>query len=184
MEKKKASFQIGYTIGGEHGVDRSARLAREKKAAQKRKKKIIFIIIGAVSALTALGLIMYSFSSLQEMKILEEQKALIKNLQPSVDIKDENQRKISSRVEDFVARVEEAFNDDGHYKVEHVILPKGRAREADIYLKGRNERYKMNLDRGAAVQAEDALRMLDYLKNQNIKAEYVDVRVEGKAFYK
>jgi hypothetical protein len=42
----------------------------------------------------------------------------------------------------------------------------------------------MNLDRGVAVQVEDAVRMKKYLDQNNLQAEYVDIRVEGRAFYK
>ena len=90
---------------------------------------------------------------------------------------------ISNRVKTFVARVEEGFSDND-LRVDHAVLPSGRIREVDVFLKGRGERYKMNLDRGVAVQVEDAVRMKKYLDQNNLQAEYVDIRVEGRAFYK
>ena len=54
----------------------------------------------------------------------------------------------------------------------------------DIYLEGRDEYYKCNLDRGTAETVEDIVRMIGYLKKQGVMAGYVDVRLEGRAYYK
>ena len=43
---------------------------------------------------------------------------------------------------------------------------------------------RMTLERGSTVQIEDASRMMVYLDGKEKKAEYVDLRVEGKAYYK
>ena len=40
----------------------------------------------------------------------------------------------------------------------------------------------MNIDRGAGVSVEDADRMIKYLNGGGF--EYIDVRVEGKGYYK
>lgn len=56
-----------------------------------------------------------------------------------------------------------------------------------IYLDVENIPYyfKISTERGAAVEAEDIDRMVRYLKENNITpSEYVDVRVERKAYYK
>ena len=42
----------------------------------------------------------------------------------------------------------------------------------------------MTMDRSSAVQAEDMARMIRYLDGKKIRATYVDLRVEGKAYFK
>ena len=43
--------------------------------------------------------------------------------------------------------------------------------------------FKVSLDRGTGVTAEDISRMLKYLQDRGLTPGYVDVRVEGKAYY-
>ena len=56
----------------------------------------------------------------------------------------------------------------------------------DIYHTGAlaPERHKMTMERGSAVQMEDAERMMRYLDGKDLHPGYVDLRVEGKAYYK
>lgn len=43
----------------------------------------------------------------------------------------------------------------------------------------------MNIDRSVEVSVEDAEKMLKYLDEHDLHpAEYIDVRLEGKAYYK
>ena len=181
----KNSFQIGYTIGGGQGEERKVRLAREQKEKKEQRHKIVFVALGAVGVLLLLAVIAKGFSSLQEMVTSKNEKEKIASIAPTVNIINENGQndEISNRVKTFVARVEEGVSDND-LRVEHAVLPSGRIREVDVFLKGRGERYKMNLDRGVAVQVEDAVRMKKYLDQNNLQAEYVDIRVEGRAFYK
>jgi len=102
---------------------------------------------------------------------------------PVAKIVDEGNGGISSRVELFVYRLEQEAGDLG-IKLEKVVLPLGKVREVYVYLQGREEYYKMVVDRSPAVMIEDANRVMRYLEGQGIKAEYVDVRVEGRAFIK
>ncbi len=62
--------------------------------------------------------------------------------------------------------------------------PYQKVREIDVYIKDHTEYYKMSLDRSSAVQAEDMSRMVLYLGQKEIVPTYVDLRVEGKAYYK
>ena len=68
--------------------------------------------------------------------------------------------------------------------VDHVVLPFQKAREIHVYFADRNEYYKMTMERGSTVQVEDAERMVRYLDKKSLTPEYVDLRVEGKAYYK
>ena len=68
--------------------------------------------------------------------------------------------------------------------IDRVVLPAQKAREIRVFITERGEYYKMSLDRGSAVQAEDLARMRHYLEEKGISPSYVDLRVEGRAYYK
>lgn len=97
---------------------------------------------------------------------------------------DENNRgRISTRTRNYIAQLEKDLADLGH-RVVKVTLPTGTSRELYVDLEGRTEYFKVNLDRGTAITAEDIDRMVRYLEKNAIMPEYVDVRVDEKAYYK
>ncbi len=105
-------------------------------------------------------------------------------VEPTVAIIDENAgNNVSSRTKVFVARLE-ADAKDYNLKLDHVVLPFQKAREILVFFEGRKEYYKMSSERGSTVQIEDAERMIRYLDSKSLSPEYVDLRVEGKAYYK
>ena len=53
-----------------------------------------------------------------------------------------------------------------------------------MFVKEREEYYKVSLDRSSAMQAEDMGRMMSFLDENGVKCSYVDLRVEGRAYYK
>ena len=63
-----------------------------------------------------------------------------------------------------------------------VDLPRDKSRELLVSLDGYKGYIKMNIDRGTGVSVEDADRMIKYLNGGEF--EYIDVRVEGKGYYK
>lgn len=67
--------------------------------------------------------------------------------------------------------------------VERVVIPSS-TRQMDIYLKGRGYPIKTHTDRDPYGQAEDIKNALRFLDSHHTTPEYVDVRVEGKAFYR
>ena len=69
-------------------------------------------------------------------------------------------------------------------KVTKVVLPTGKSRELYVDIEGVEAYFKVNIDRGTAVSAEDIERMARYLGEQDLHPSYVDVRIEGKAYYK
>ena len=83
----------------------------------------------------------------------------------------------------FLGRVVAQAGERG-YTVTKAILPQGTTREVDIYLNGVSTRVKLNIDRGAGEQIEDMTRALKYLTSQGVTAEYLDVRVSGRAAHK
>ena len=178
----KNDFRLGRTIAGDSRRNRELELKR--MAERKRRNRRIWVLTAAATMLVAL-VGFWVFRGIGEM--LSEwraQKVEEKVWEPSVQILDENDgTEPSTRVKEFVAKLENDMKDYG-LLVDHVVLPFQKAREIDVYLVERAEYYKMSLDRGSAVQAEDAWRMTRYLDGQGISCGYVDLRVEGKAYYK
>jgi hypothetical protein len=88
-----------------------------------------------------------------------------------------------SRLLGFLGKVVAQAGDRG-YVVSQAILPAGMTRELDIQLQNVSSRVKLSTDRGAGEQIEDMTRSLMYLKNKGVTAEYIDVRISGRAAYK
>lgn len=88
----------------------------------------------------------------------------------------------SNRLLSFVGRVV-ALSKDGGFEVEQAILPAGTTRQLEIKLKDTGPRVKLSIDRGAGEQVEDMIRALNFLSSRGQQAQYVDVRVSGRAVY-
>ncbi|MBL8159757.1 hypothetical protein JNJ66_04830 [Candidatus Saccharibacteria bacterium] len=67
--------------------------------------------------------------------------------------------------------------------VSRVVIP-ASTRELNVYFEGRDYPVKTHIDRHPEGQAADIASALQYLDKQGTKPQYVDVRVEGKAYYK
>lgn len=83
----------------------------------------------------------------------------------------------------FIGRVVGAMSAQD-MTVTQVTLPPATTRQIEVTVQGIATKAKMSVDRPAGEQSEDAARALHYLVKNNLKADYVDVRVSGKAFYK
>ena len=89
----------------------------------------------------------------------------------------------SSRLLSFVGRVV-SISANLKYTVTEAILPTDTTRQLEIRLKDHQPLIKLSIDRPAGEQVEDMLRSLKYLESKSTGAEYIDVRVAGKAVYK
>ncbi|MBQ3310221.1 hypothetical protein IJG73_02165 [Candidatus Saccharibacteria bacterium] len=169
------------TIVGQR--DKQEKASERLMARQKAKNKKIISVIITVGVL--LVLFMLAVMMVREwMRPAEVVVVQAEEYAPTVEILDEDSSGyITERMKQYVGRVERDFKDAG-YKVTRAIIPAGKTREVDIYVEGRTEYYKMNLDRGTAVSVEDAVRMIEYLSERAIAPSYVDVRIAGKAYYK
>ena len=176
------TYRVGRTYAGDAQINREEKMAR---AADRKRRDVknIATVVGIVLIVILIVVVVANYIG----NIVAEREALITPapaLEPSTTIIDENLgENVSRRVKDFVARLED---DVALYsmKIDHVVLPLQKAREIDIYMEGRAEYYKMSLDRSSAVQAEDMHRMTLYLDQKELHPGYVDLRVEGKAYYK
>ena len=182
INKSERDYRVGKTIAGATNNARKRNLehiANRKK--KQRKNTIIAILLLAVVATIAVLVTQYVSEKIAE----RETKIAAENpTEPTVPIVDESVGTgASMRVKVFVARLE-ADAKEKSLKVDHVVLPFQKAREILVYFEGRNEYYKMTVARSSAVQIEDAERMMRYLDGKGFAPEYVDIRVEGKAYYK
>ena len=175
-------FRVGRAMAGDAFHDRELKQER-LQAAKRRQRKNIATVIGAVILLGVVLIVAINFIT----GVIAEREAALAPApvrEPSVAIMDENVgQNVSDRVKEFVVRLEDDIKIEG-YEIERVVLPYQKVRQIDVYIKGRKEYYKLSVDRSSAVRAEDLGRMLRYLDDKKISCSYVDLRVEGKAYYK
>ena len=174
-------MKLGRTIVAER--DKQEKASERLLARKKAKNKKIFATMMVVLSLLAVffAVVMTIHEWLRPKQYTE---VVVEKYEPTVEIIDEDSTGyITERIKEYVGRVERDFRSLG-YTVTRAIVPAGKMREVDIYVEGRNEYYKMNLDRGTAVSAEDAVWMIEYLAAKGINPSYVDVRIAGKAYYK
>lgn len=180
--KTERDYRVGKTIAGATNNARKRNL-EHIAARKKQQRKNALIVLCILIILVSVGIMVGNYIA---QKAAEREAALTEEnpLEPTVAIIDENVGdNISSRTKVFVARLE-ADAKDYNLKIDHVVLPFQKAREILVYFDGRKEYYKMTSERGSAVQVEDAERMMRYLDGKALAPEYVDLRVEGRAYYK
>lgn len=158
----------------------SERMRARKQLRRKRIRSVVsaclmLIILGLLTYLGAKELV--GFGERSNSGVLEEKKV-------TAEIVDESGRgQISTRMKEYIIQIEEDFRALG-WTVTRVTLPVATSRELYVDLAGEPTYFKVSMDRDAAVTAEDAVRMMKYLKEKDLHPEYVDVRVGGKAYYK
>lgn len=89
----------------------------------------------------------------------------------------------SNRFINFLGKMVGAVNAGDKGTVTEVIIP-ASTRQVDLKLEGRGYHIKTHTDRDPLRQAEDIINTLTWLDDKQLKPEYVDVRVEGKAYFK
>ena len=176
-------MKLGQTIAAERERTESEserRKMREKEVLRKRMTAATFIMAVVAVILLVIMVVQFIWGRHKEVAVEPARK-----YEPTVEIIDERNdgyAEKSERVREFVGMIEEDFRDAG-FSVAKVVLPADKLREVDVYLEGRGEYYKCQLDRGTAEAVEDAVRMIRYLDENGVSARYVDVRIEGKAYY-
>lgn len=178
-KSKMKSMRLGQTIVAEreYAESESERMQAQRKVRRRRVHGVMTLLL----MMAVLGLVSYLVvkETLGKEEVIEETEYKI----VAQIIDEDNRGQISMRVKSYIAQLEQDFQDAG-YRVAKVTLPTGMSRELYIDLEGREEYYKVNTDRGSAVTVEDVERMMRYLDEHDLHPEYVDVRVEGRAYYK
>ncbi len=73
---------------------------------------------------------------------------------------------------------------DNGLSVSEIIIPSLTSRQVDLKLAGVVPYYKLSVDRSVGEQIEDLTRVQRHLVGNQLQPEYIDLRVEGKAFYR
>lgn len=175
-------MKVGKTIGAkrEQAETESERMQYREKV--KRRKMISVMTYLIILAVIALGIAMI-IVSIQKKELALENEGKDK-VGPTIEIVDEASVGVSRKVREYVGYLEQDLHDYG-ITLTRAVLPRDKSREVDVYIADFEGYFKLSLDRGAGVSAEDLERMLRYLRGLGAKGvEYVDLRVEGKGYYK
>ena len=163
----------------------SERLEAHKKGKQHRIWRIIIVTMLFV---VGIGLVVVAGYRIwgQQGEVLIE--TVVVPYKPTVTVVDENagdmQGQLTARMSEYIGQVESDLRELGYIPTK-VVIPNGAIREVDFYLEGYSGRVKMTIDRGAGVSTEDTDRMIRYLVGIGRgDFEYIDVRVEGKGYWK
>lgn len=186
---KHSKLKSGRTIGErrEHLETASERMAARKKVKKRQNLRVVITV--AAFLLAAIAIIVFVVIFLKQRAANEIDTAptvVVKTYSPTIGITDENSvgGKITARMNEYIGQLETDLRDLGLTPL-RAVVPAGSIREVDIYLVGYNGFVKTTIDRGTGVTAEDTDRMIRYLKGQGINDfEYIDVRIDGKAYWK
>ena len=109
---------------------------------------------------------------------------------PSVEVVDQtgiqasnNQVLASTRFLGFIGRIIGHLKSQG-YTATKAVLPENTARQLLVSVQEVSYPIKFSADRPAGEQAEDAARAIRYLQGVGYTPEYLDVRVQNRAYYK
>ena len=187
-DHKNSSFMAGRTIGErrERLETANERAAARRKDKNKKAMRLFMTTVIFLAIMGILGFLLVSFAKRAENEVLTEEPAQLE-YQPKIEIVDEDAAsggQITGKMREFVGQVEADLVEYG-IKAVRAVVPSGAVRQVNIYLEGRNGYVKMLIDRGAGVSAEDTSRMLKYLESIGVEDfEYIDVRIDGKAYWK
>lgn len=184
MRKKSSmkGMRLGQTIVAEreYAESDSERMQARRKAHRKQRTSVVIVAL----MLVVLGLMAYLGVKEMQKDYAGDGVGRAETEPVTAEIVDEDGREqITARVREYVGQLEKNLREQG-YTVTRVVLPTGMSRALYVDLEGRTGYLKVNIDRGAGVTAEDAVRMLKYVDESGLTPEYIDVRVEGKAYYK
>lgn len=70
------------------------------------------------------------------------------------------------------------------YTVKTIVIPPGMTRQVEVHLSGVGYYFKFSSDRPAGQGVDDMVKTIGWMKARQLTPQYVDVRVEGKVFYK
>lgn len=186
---KSSRIKSGRTIGErrERPETSNERLEARKKVKKRQTFRVGFtVILFTVVAIAVIILIVVFLKNRATNEAETAPTVVVKTYKPTIEIIDENAgtSSITTRMSEYIGQLESDLKDLSFTPIKAVI-PAGSIREVDIYLDGYTGFIKATIDRGTGVTAEDTERMLRYLKEQGIgEFQYIDVRIDGKAYWK
>lgn len=159
-------------------------LKSERMAERRRlRRKHMTSAVLASLMVAILGLLAYMGARGVVIEAQKDPKNPGAEYQIQAEVVDETgSEQISRRTLDYIGLLEQDLNELG-IKMTRATLPVNTSRELYIDTDAGTTYFKVSLDRGTGVTAEDIARMLKYLQDRGLAPGYVDVRVEGKAYY-
>ena len=186
---RKSGIKLGRTIAGqrERLETSSERMAARKKVQKKKITRLIITILIFVIFFGFAAYMMISFLN-KDAELTTEEAKIEVSFNPTIEIVDEDAavsgKAMTARMKSYIGQAEVDFKDLGYQPVKAVV-PSGSIREVDFYLDGVSGYIKTTIDRGTGVTIEDADRMIRYLSGiGESNFEYIDVRIDGKAYWK
>lgn len=184
-ENKNSAWKSGRTIGErrEKMETASERAAIHKKNEKKQKYRLAFTVLGfALAAVMIVWGVKFFFENREPENYTPEYEV---PYAPTIEVVDEaGHDEITSRMKEYIGQAEADFRELGYVPIKAVI-PKSGIREVDFYLNEHPGFIKLIIDRPTGVSVEDADRMIRYLSSQGVSEySYIDVRIDGKAYWK
>lgn len=185
---RRSTLKTGRTLSAkrERLETSSERAATHQKLKHRERTRLAITIVGFV-AITAvvIGFGIFLSQANDHRDELDDTPAPAVTYKPTIEIVDENSGgTITGRMSKYIGQAEVDFREYGLIPIKAVI-PTGAIREVDFYFDGHPGFIKTTMDRGTAVSAEDASRMIRYLEGQGITDyQYIDVRLPEKAYWK
>ena len=167
----------------------SERLKAREKVKRKKTLRLVLAILWVVAFVGIIGYAIAAFINREsELNAPVGTNVVVVPYAPTIEIIDVDAaatgNQVTSRMREYIGQVEADLRELGYIPTKAVI-PSGAVREVDIYIDGYSGYVKMVIDRGTGVSAEDTDRMIRYLKGRGISDfEYIDVRIEGKGYWK
>ena len=186
---KNSRIKSGRTIGERRERPETAneRLEARKKVKKRQTFRVGFtVVLFTIVAIVVIILVIVFLKNRATNEAETTPTVVVKTYRPTIEIVDENASAsgITTRMSEYIGQLENDLKDLNLTPVKAVI-PAGSIREVDIYLDGHTGFIKTTIDRGTGVTAEDTERMLRYLTGQGIgEFQYIDVRIDGKAYWK
>ena len=188
---KHSTWKSGRTIGEarEKLETASERAALHKKNEKRKRLRLVFTIVGFILAIVAIILAVRFFLIGNNGEQGGYQPVIEVPYAPTIEVIDADTSAaagggITSRMKEYIGQAEVDFRELG-YKPIKAVLPSGSVREVDFYLEGYTGFIQLINDRETGVSIEDADRMIRYLAGIGIgDFTYIDVRIDGKAYWK
>lgn len=186
---RKSTIKSGRAIGEsrEKLETASERLDAHRKIHRRQVSRVIVSVVGIVAV--AVGLFYLGTFLFGERELLPTTSSVVIPYAPTIPIEDQDagtSGNLTSRMKEYIGMVEADLCELGLIPT-RAVIPAGAIREVDFYLDGYTGFIKTTIDRGAGVTAEDTVRMLNYLANLPEPVtdfEYIDVRLDGMAYWK
>lgn len=90
---------------------------------------------------------------------------------------------MSNRFMSYIGQVIGLTKAEGR-TVTNIVIPPGMTRQIEVHLDGVSYPFKLTSDRSAGESVHDMMQSLEWMQSHGRAPEYVDVRVDGKVFYK